>query len=439
MPKIFILGGGFGGVYTALALERKLRNQPDAEIILVNEENFLLFTPMLHEVASGELDPSAIVNPLHRLLKRTRFFCGRVLQIDLERKSLVIAHGIDTEHQHEVTYDHLVLALGSVTHFYGLPGLEEQALSMKSLGDALFLRNRIIACLEEGDFECSEGFRKDLLTFVIAGGGFAGVETAAGVYDFLHGLRGAYRNIGAKDIRVVLVHSGQALLPELDRRLGEYAGRLLSRRGLEIVYGAKVESFLSGEVSLSNGDQIPARTLVWTAGNTANPLLAGLPCGKERGRILVDQMLRVPTHPGVWALGDCALVPTGEAGKYHPPTAQHAIREAKILAGNIVASMAGGELKPFRFRTLGQLASLGRRRGVAQIFGLRFSGFVAWWLWRTIYLLKLPRLERRIRVAIGWTLDLLFPVDSVQLPSRRTSSPASEVTRVSVRALQGGG
>ena len=410
--RILVLGGGFGGVYTALHLERALRGRPDVEITLVSRENFFLFTPMLHEVAASDLDITHIVSPLRTLLKRTAIFIGDISSIDLERRLVRLTHGFEP-HEHSLPYDHLVVALGSMTNFYGLPGLEQRALTMKTLGDAIHLRNRVIATLEEADTECAEG-RDGLLTFVVAGGGFAGVETIAGLNDFAREALRFYPRIAPDRVRMVLVHAGSVILPELGGSLGAYAQRKLASRGIEIITDAKVTAVTDESVMLADGRRVPSRLVVWTAGTSPHPLLRELPCVLERGRILVDETLAVPGYDGVWALGDCAVVPDVATGGAHPPTAQHALREARTVASNIVAAMHGRPARPFSFRTVGQLAAIGRRAGVARVFGVNFSGFFAWWLWRTIYLGKLPRLEKKCRVAIDWTLDLLFTKDFVQ-------------------------
>ena len=411
--RIVIVGGGFGGVYTALELQRRLGRDRRVQVTIVSRDNFLLFTPMLHEVAASDLDVAHIVNPVRKLLPRVQFFDGDVQRIDLPRRAVVVSHGADA-HTHELPYDHLVIALGSVTNFFGLPGLEERALTMKSLGDAIVLRNRMIALLEEADTECCAGVRERLLTFVVAGGGFAGVETAAAVNDFVREALRFYPNLAPPMIRTVLVHPEDVILPELSPSLGRYAERKLAARGMEVRARTKVTAVSDATVTLSDGTTLPASTVIWTAGTTPNPLVATLPCMKERGRVCVTTSLEVEGWPGVWALGDCALVPDGTSGRFHPPTAQHAIREGRCVARNIVAALRGGAKRPFAFRTIGQLASLGRRTGVAQILGVNFSGFIAWWLWRTIYLSKLPRLEKKVRVALDWTLDLVFSKDLVK-------------------------
>lgn len=410
--RIVVLGGGFGGLHTAIHLEKLVGGDRDVEITLVSRDNFFLFTPMLHEVAASDLDITHIVSPIRTLLKHSSVFIGDVESIDLENRRVRVAHGFD-RHVHDLPYDHLVVGLGSVTNFYGLPGLEERALTMKTLGDAIHLRNRVIATLEEADTECqtdSDG----LLTFVVAGGGFAGVETIAGLNDFVRDGLKFYPRIRPDRMRMVLVHSGPVILPELGDKLGAYAQRKLRARGIEIVTNARVAQLTHTGVMLADGVSIPSRLVVWTAGTSPHPLIHDLPCALDRGRIVVDDTLAVAGWPGVWALGDCAVIPDRRTGKPHPPTAQHALREAKTAARNIVAAIRGNIPERFSFRTIGQLAAIGHRTGVARVFGFNFSGFLAWWLWRTIYLSKLPRLEKKVRVAIDWTLDLLFAKDFVQ-------------------------
>ena len=416
--RILILGGGFGGLYTALHLEKTLARDADVEVTLVNRENFFLFTPMLHEVAASDLDMTHIVNPVRKMLRRVKFFDGDVEYVDLKNQRVGVSHGLE-HHHHDLEYDHLVLGLGSITNFYGLPGLEERALTMKSLGDAILLRNRLISNLEEADFECCPRAREPLLNIVVAGGGFAGVETIAGVNDFLREAVRFYPHLKEEMLRVVLVHPGEVILPELGEKLGRYAQGKLAARGVEIHAKTKVASVNDREVTLSDGTVITTNTLVWTAGTSPNPHLEELPCEKERGRLRTNAFLEVEGWPGVWAVGDCASVPDARTGKPFPPTAQHAIRQGKVLAANIAAAVRGRRKKAFTFKTIGLLASIGRRTGVAQIMGVNFSGFVAWWLWRTIYLSKLPRLEKKVRVALDWTLDLIFSKDLVQFQTLR--------------------
>ncbi len=416
--RIVILGGGFAGLHAAMHLDETLARDPNIEVTLINRENFFLFTPMLHEVAASDLDLTNIVNPVRKLLKRVKFFAGEVEAIDLERKMVKVAHGFD-HHHHELPYDHLAIGLGSITNFFNLPGLAQKALTMKSLGDAIHLRNRLIELLEEADTECSDEVRGPLLTFVVAGGGFAGVETIAGINDFVREAVGFYNNLREDMLRIVLVHPGDVILPELGPKLGHYAQQKLSERGVEILVKTRVTGVTENGIQLSSGEMIKTEALIWTAGTSPNPVLASLPCQKEHGRLIVNEMLQVPEYSGVWALGDCAVVPDPATGHPHPPTAQHALRQGKTLAKNLIASLRGQPLTPFSFKTIGQLAAIGRRTGVANILGINFSGFMAWWLWRTIYLSKLPRFEKKLRVALDWTLDLLFTKDLVQFQTFR--------------------
>lgn len=429
--RILILGSGFGGLYAALELERLTKRRTDIEITLVNRENFFLFTPMLHEVAAGDLDLATIVNPVRKLLKRVQFFCGQAHSIDLERREVYVSHGAEA-HGHTLEYDHLILALGSVTNFHGLPGAEN-AMTMKSLGDAIDLRNQAIACLEEADFECCASQRDRLLTFVIAGGGFAGVETAASLHDFLREAVGFYRNLKPEMIRVIIAHSGKVILPELGEKLGSYAQRNLIERSVDVRTGVRVSKYDNCTVDFNDGRSVRSSTLVWTAGTSPSPLLEQLPCQCERGRVVVNDFLEVMEWPGVWALGDCAYLLDARTGKPHPPTAQHALRQGRTLARNIVAAIDGKPLKPFSFRTLGLLASLGRRCGVAKILGIHFSGFIAWWLWRVIYLSKLPGCQKKVRVMLEWTLNALFSKDLVQFKTTKGIEPSIDVVDSSQR------
>ena len=435
--RILILGGGFAGLTVAMELEKTLAQDPSIEITLVNRENFFLFTPMLHEVAASDLDLTTIVNPVRKMLRRVHFFAGEVNQIDIEQRRVVVSHGFD-HHHHALEFDFLVLGLGSVTNHYGLPGLQEHALTMKSLGDAMRLRNHLIAHLEEADSDCCK-LKEPLLAFVVAGGGFAGVETVAGINDFVRGALRSYPHLTEDMLRVVLVHPGPVILPELNEKLGAYAQRRLAGRKVEIRLNTRVEGFSGGAVQLSDGTAIHTNTLVWTAGTSPNPLLETIPCAKERGRLLVTEFLELQVWPGVWALGDCSAALDRQTRRFYPPTAQHALRQGKLVAHNIIAAVRGTEKKRFRFSTIGQLAAIGRRTGVANILGINFSGFVAWWLWRTIYLSKLPRLEKKLRVAFDWTLDLIFSKDLVQfldirapMVSRTEEPPGSQQPKVSI-------
>src|SRR5215475_5121237 len=434
--RILILGGGFAGAYTALHLEKRLRRARDVEITLVSRENFVLFTPMLHEVAGSDVNVTDIVQSLRKMLRRTRVLIVDIKAIDITKKQVRVVHqtsGIEFD----LTYDQLVLAIGAVKNFFPTPGLEEHALTMKTLGDAILVRNRTIDALGLAEDILDEGVRKPALTVVVAGGGFAGVETVGAVNDLLREAMKFYGNLTEDMLRVVIVDPGDHLLPELGESLGRYAQKRLGRRGVEVRLGLKVTGYDGNEVALGDGTKIATRMLIWTAGITPAPLLSSLPCAKQRGRILANDCLQVPDWPGVWALGDCALVPDPyNPGKFYPPTAQHAIRQGAVLADNIAAALRGKPPRPFKFKIIGLLATIGRRHGVAEIFGVRFSGIIAWALWRSIYLGKLPGFQKKVRVALDWALDFIFSKDIVQVPTLRAPTMSEPEEFVGTAAPQ---
>jgi NADH dehydrogenase len=412
--RILILGGGFGGVYTAMALERHFKRDPSVEIGLVNKENYLVFQPMLPEVISGSIGLLDTIAPIRRLCPHTNLYTRTVEDIDLKNRVVTTSAGFRPR-PYMLEYDHLVIALGNQTSFAGQPGLEEHALPFKYLGDALLLRNHIIHALEEADIEPDETVRRSLLTFVVAGGGFSGVEAVAELNDFVREGARSFRNVRASEIRVVLLHAGPLILPELPESLAQFAQRILTRRGVELRLNTKLGGATGDYAILHTGERIPTKTVVSTVPSAPNPLVAALPFAKDRGRIVVNQFLEVPDHPGVWAIGDCAAVPDVTTGQLCPPTAQHATRQAKQCGDNIAATLRGGTKKPFAFKALGKLGALGYHSAVAEIMGVRVSGLLAWFLWRSIYLMKLPGLDRKLRVASAWTLDLFLKADIVQL------------------------
>jgi len=412
--RIVILGGGFGGVYTALTLEKLVGADPSVEISLISKDNYMVFQPMLPEVISGSIGLIDTIAPIRRLCPRTNLYTRTIESIDLGKKRIMIGQGLGSRPS-ALEYDHLVLALGNVTSFAGAPGLAEHALPFKYMADALTIRNHAIDALEQADVEPDPEVRRALLTFVVAGGGFSGVEAVAELNDFVRAAARSFRHTMAQEIRVVLLHAGTIILPELPSSLGMFAQKLLMRRGVEIRFNTKLTGATAGYAQLDSGEHIATKTLVSTVPSAPNPLVASLPCPKERGRIVVDAHLEVPECPGVWAVGDCAWVLDGKTGEPAPPTAQHAVREARCLARNIVATLRGHPKQVFFFRALGKMGSLGHRSAVAEVFGMKLSGFLAWWLWRTVYLMKLPGFDRKLRVALDWTLDLILPPDIVQL------------------------
>ena len=414
--RILILGGGFAGIYAAQHLERALGDAEDFEIALVNRTNYFVFQPMLPEVISGSIGLVDVVSPIRRLLPRTTLHVRDVEAIDLERRSVSLSPGFQP-HAHAIEYDHLVLALGTVTDFRGMRGLPEHALPFKDLGDALRLRDHVIRALEEAAVERHDPeLRRSLLTFVVAGGGFSGVEVAAELNDFVRGVARHYRGLDPSEIRVVLVHSQERILPEVSERLARVAARKLRERGVELRLKTRLQAATAEEVFLAGGERIAARTLVSTVPSSPHPLLGDLGVEKAKnGKLVVDPHLRVRGRANVWALGDCAMVPLRDGAGFSPPTAQHAVRQAKTLATNVMAAIRGGEPRSFDFADLGKMGSLGHHSAVAEILGVGISGFLAWWLWRTIYLLKLPGWSRRLKVATSWTLDLVLPPELVQL------------------------
>ena len=417
--RIVILGGGFAGMRTAGRLEALLKRVPGATVTLVSETNSLLFTPMLAEVAGGSLEPSHIGTPLRGSLKRTVVVraCATAVDDALKEISLMAAGGV----AHMVKYDYLVISVGSVSNFLGLKQVEEVAFNFRTLVDAIRIRNHVIQKLELADKETDREVRRQMLRFVVAGGGFAGVELAGSLNDLTRGILGNYPGIDPSDVEVVLVHSRDRILPELTESLAQYALERMTQRGVVFRLNTRVKDASASTVMLEN-DPIQAETLIWTAGSAPHPLLASLLFTKDkRGCLLVDKTLAVQGTQSVWALGDCAAVEDPYSGKLYPPTAQFALREADTVARNILATINGKPQSPFYFKSLGALCVVGHQTACAELaipFGgsrsIKFSGLAAWMLWRGIYLAKLPSAERKVRVLLDWTLELFFPRDIVQ-------------------------
>ncbi len=414
-PRVVILGGGFAGIYTALELEKALRGRDDFEIVLVNKENYFVFQPMLPEVISGTIGLTDVVSPIRRLLRRTELHLREVEAVDLGRRVVVASPGF-RPHHHEISFDHLVMALGNVTDFRGLPGLPEHALPFKNLGDALRLRSHVIRALAEAAIEGHDpDLRRQLLTFVVAGGGFSGVEAVAELNDFVRSVAPSYRGLDPGEIRVILLHATERILPEMAESLALFAQKILKNRGVELRLQARLQAATGTEAILAGGERIPTRTLVSTVPASPHPLVEAQPLPKGRnGRLVTNGQLQVEGTSNVWALGDCAQIPLPD-GSFAPPTAQHATRQAAVVAHNIVAALRGGRTRVFEFKGLGKMGALGHRSAVAEILGFKVSGFLAWWIWRTIYLMKMPGWGRRLKVAVSWTLDLFLPPDLVNL------------------------
>jgi len=422
--RIVILGGGFAGMRTAECLEEKLRTDFSISLTLINETNALLFTPMLAEVAGSSLEPSHISTPLRSTLRRTEFIRGVVEDVNLEKRLVILRGDAEAEEAsagRQVPYDHLVFAVGSVSNFLGMTNLEKFAFNFKSLLDAIRIRNHVIEMFERADLESDPARRSAFLTFVVAGGGFAGVELAGALNDFAHGILADYPRLRPDELNIVLVHARDRILPELSESLARYAQEKMRLRGVSFRLNTRIVDAEPGVVRLSEGE-IHTETLVWTAGTVPSPLLKSLHLEKDkRGALLVDAALAVPGRPGLWALGDCAAVTDAATGHPCPPTAQFALREAEVLASNILARLDGRPARGFHFDSLGALCVVGHQTACAELSvpfarnkSLRFSGLFAWLLWRGIYLAKLPGLERKIRVLMDWTIELFFPRDIVQ-------------------------
>jgi NADH dehydrogenase len=406
-----ILGGGFGGVYTARHLERLCKRLPDVEIVLVSRDNFLVMTPLLFEVCSGTLDLRHCSFPIRAFLRRTRFAEATVQGIDLDRRVVhVAAHGRDDE----LAYDHLVLALGAMTNRKMIPG-SDHAFTFKTLADAFLLRNHMIECFERADVQTDLERRSRLLTFVIIGGGLVGVELLGELTAFVDEIAPLYRKASRGEVRFCLLQAGDRIMPEIDAKLADYGARVLGARlGTEIRTDARVRAIEPGMVHLE-GETIEAETIVLAAGIVPNPVIAGLPVEKDsRGHVLVDGAMRCKSHPEVWALGDCALIPSPDGTPY-PNLAQHALREAKVLARNIYRVLNGEPPQPFVYSTLGMMGSLGHGRAFGQLLTLRVYGVLAWLVRRSYYLLQMPGWSRRLRIMIDWTFALLFRPDIVKI------------------------
>jgi NADH dehydrogenase len=422
--RVVILGGGFAGMRTAECLEQQFRSSASLSVTLVSETNALLFTPMLAEVAGSSLEPSHISTPLRSSLHQTEFIRGSVAEIDLAGRRVILQNGSaagGAGQRQVVPYDHLVFALGAVSNYLGMANLEKYSFNFKSLLDAIRIRNHVIEMFERADREQDASRRRALLTFVIAGGGFAGVELAGALNDYARGIVVDYPKLRRDDLSIVLVHSRDRILPELSETLGRYAQRKMEERGVTFRLNTRLTDAQPGVVTLSDG-AVHAETLVWTAGTAPNPLTKSLPLAKDkRGALIVDRHLQVQDQPGLWAVGDCAAVVDAKTGQPCPPTAQFALREAQTLAGNIRAHTEDRSLRAFHFDSLGALCVVGHQTACAELTvpfargrTMRFSGLLAWLMWRGIYLAKLPGSERKIRVLMDWTVELFFPRDIVQ-------------------------
>lgn len=413
--RVLVLGGGFAGMFAARELRRNLGDL--AEIELINNVNYFVFQPLLPEVAAGAVSLRDAVSPLRRLLHGVHVRQAQIFDVDLARKVVVIFQGLQRRYT-EVGYDHLVLALGQGVDLSRFPGLADHALTMKTLSDAMALRNHVIDKLEHADITQMPDVKKELLTFTVIGGGFSGVETAGEMKDLIDRSLVFYPNIAPAEIRIVVIEFADRLLGELPARLGDYARKFFEKRGIEVLLKTGVREATGTAIVTSAGDVIRTRTVVATIGNAPTPMVAKLDLPNDRGRIRTDRALRVEGRDNVWALGDAALIPMvdapSERDHYAPPTAQFAVREARHLARNVGAALRERPLAPFVYKSKGALASLGGGRGVAEVFGVRLSGFPAWLLWRGYYLSFVPGFSTKVRILVQWMLDSMLGRSTVQ-------------------------
>lgn len=404
--RVLVLGGGFAGVYCAKKLEKLAPR--GVEVSLVSRENFFVFTPMLPQVVSGAIESNHIVVPIRQIFKKTRFYEAAVESIDVHNKRVVL--DLPDGEKMVAEYDQLVVSLGSDTNFARLPGVEASVFALKSLKDALILRNHMIDMLERADIEPDLEKRSSMLTFVIVGGGLSGSETAGELCSFFKEAAKYYPNT-RQAISLVLVHSRDRLLPELDPDLADFTLGELLRGGVTVHLNSKVTGATAESVQIRSAGKefsIPARTVIWTTGVSPSPTISEIPCGKpESGRLPVDGFMRVQDHDDIWAIGDCAHV----AGGRYPPTAQHAIKEAEVAAENIARAREGRPLKELDYAGDSQMAIIGERKAIARISGVKIQGLAAWWLWRAVYLQKIPMLKKRLRVMFDWTIDVFFDRD----------------------------
>jgi len=421
--RVLILGGGFGGVTAAQRLQRHFKRDASVEITLVNRDNYFVFVPLLASAASGSIETLHILNPIRRMIPGISFRAEEVIGIDLNRQVVTTASPI-TGREVRLPYDHLILGLGNIINLASLPGVAQHGKTMKSLGDALHLRNHVISMLEAADVEIDPHVRQELLTFVVAGAGFSGVETVGELNDLVHEVSRNYPSLTRESIKVILLHSRERILPEMGEGLANFALTKLRQRGVDVRLKTRITAATPHEAILGTGERIPTRTLVVTVGAATNPVLASLALPHDKDRILTDAFMAVQGMPGIWALGDNAAVPNAAAnGEFSPPTAQYALRQGKRLADNLAAVIRGQpqQQQPFAFPGLGQLCLVGHRAGVAELGGgIKLSGFIAWMMWRNIYLMKLPGWERKVRVGLDWGLDLLFPRELSYINLART-------------------
>jgi NADH:ubiquinone reductase (H+-translocating) len=462
--RVLILGGGFAGIEVLMQLQKAFQNDIAVDITLVSKDNFFLFTPMLPEVSSGMIETRNIVTPIRAFCNRARFYEAKVHSIDLHDKQVIISHAIGKQTKpvdwryHVLKYDYLVVAMGNETNFFGMEDVATHAYTIKSLGDAIVLRNHVINMLEQADIEHEDkSLKESLMTFVVVGGGFSGVETVGELNDFVRdSVKYFYHNIDEKkDLRVILVNSGGRILPEVTEDLSKFALEKLKSNGVDVILNTRLTEANSDSVKLNNGSTIPCHTIVWAGGGKPVPLIESLPCKHDKsGKIVTNEYLEFQLEDNVanikeastiakiqynnhnnpdsclLALGDCASIIDPNTGSPYPPTAQHALRQGRIAANNIISKIRRDSLrdsnhtntnkkikneKKFDYKTKGMMALIGKRNGVGILLHYKVHGFMAWSLWRSYYLANLPTIQKKLRVAADWILDLFFKRDVTRL------------------------
>ena len=416
--RILILGGGYVGLYTALGLQRKLRSG-EASVTVIDPQPHMTYQPFLPEAAAGAIEPRHVVVPLRRTLKRCHVITARATKVEHARKVVTIEAG--DGHLEELGYDVLVVALGSVARLLPIPGLIEHGVAFKTIGEAIYLRNHVLTKLDQADSTLDPDLRRKLLTFTFVGGGFAGIEALGELEDMARFATQYYKNISPEDLRFVLVEAAGRVLPEVRESLGVYTVMQLEKRGIEVYLSTLAKSFENGHVVLSDGTEFDSDTIVWTAGVKANPVLknSDLPLD-DRGRLAANATLQVVDRPDVWTAGDCAGVPDLSRTEQDPdakcpPNAQHAVRQARFLAKNLIRWMRGNELKSYHHKNLGSVASLGLHEGVADTLGLKVKGFLAWSMHRMYHVKAMPTFNRKARITVDWLLGGLFPREVISM------------------------
>ena len=413
IKKILILGGGFGGINVLKSIQNKFKNEPNIRISIVSKDNYFLYTPMLPQVSSGLIHPSDITIPIRKLCKQAEFYQASISSIDLEQKLVTITRTFDGKVR-ALDYDYLIIALGSNTNFFDNKNIEEHSFVIKTVEDAIAIHDQIINMLESAAQISDVDFKKKLMTFTVVGAGFAGVETMGEInYLVRESVKNFYPSIGKENISMNLVASEEFILPELGPKLGKDAGKYLRKAGVNVITNTKAVDTGEDFVELDNGEKIPCMTLIWAAGVVIDPIVSSLKCKHDKsGKLKVAKYLRLTEYENVFALGDCALITNPSTGKAYPPTAQNSIHQSTTVANNLYSIITGKtKLKEFTFESKGMMTTLGRRVAIAVVYGLHCKGSLAWLIWRTYYLYKLPMLEKRFQVATSWIADLLFKRD----------------------------